>query len=78
MTAPSAPEATGRTVSLTVIDSPLVLTRSPEKCTGSLWVTALCRAVVSSRRSPSRAMGRMFMLASPGAGSRYLPVRPWM
>ncbi len=68
---------TGRTVRWTVVNSPLVLTRSPGWCTGSLWATALRRALVNSRRNPSRAIFRMFMSASPGAGSRYWPVRPW-
>ncbi len=32
----------------------------------------------SSKRSPSRAMAWMFQLALPAAGSRKVPVRPWM
>ena len=69
--------ATGRTVRLTVVKSALFLTRSPGWRTGSLYVTALRRAAVKSRRNPSRAIFRTFMSDSPGAGSRYWPVWPW-
>ena len=38
---------------------------------------ALCSVVVSSRRKPSRAILRMLLMpASPGLGSRNMPVRP--
>src|ERR1035437_736251 len=72
----SGPPDTGWTVRLTISKSPLVLIRRPGWRIGSLSDTALCRAVVKSSRNPARAIVRMFMPASPGAGSRYLPVRP--
>ena len=67
---------TGSTVRLTVVKSPLVLMRNPERATGSLFATALSRATVKSWRSPSRAVFKILTPISPEANSRNLPVRP--
>ena len=67
-----APSPTGRTVRLTVTKSPLVLMCSPGQWIGSLWVTAWWRAVVRTRRSPSRAMGRMLTVRVAGGGFQEL------
>ena len=74
---PRPPRPTGPTVRLTSVKWPLVLTRRPSRRTRFRLLATLCRAVVNSRLSPSRAIFRMLLMpASPGAGSRYMPVRP--
>ena len=47
------------------------------RLTGAPLATALRSAAPRSRLSPARAISMMFSPASPGAGSRYWPVRPW-
>ena len=72
-----AATATGRTIKLMLVKSPLVFTRTRGHRMVSFVCTALCNAVVRSRRKPSLAIFRILLVpASPGAGSRYMPVRP--
>ena len=53
-------------------------TLSPLTVIASFCRSAFWKALARSKRSPSRAMAKMFQLALPAAGSRYLPVRPLM
>ena len=71
--------ASGSSTSRTVISincvPPLVPTLIFLTDTTSFCWTALWKALPRAKRRPSRAMAKIFRLALPTAGSRYLPVR---
>ena len=68
--------ATGHTLRLTGVKWPLVLTRTPRACTVLRLVAALCRVGEVAAQAFTRHFQDVVMPASPGAGSRYMPVRP--
>ena len=73
----SGPDVTGQMTRLTRVKWPFVLTRIFCTLTRSFADAARCRQVVNSARSPSRAIFKILLIpASPGVGSKNMPVRP--
>jgi len=65
-----------RTVISTLCVSPLVATLSPLAVIVPFCRIAFWKALPRSKRSPSRAMAKIFQLVLPAAGSRYLARPP--